>query len=291
MGVTVKVNDLTVSHQGSGGFVRNTLPDVCKTPSPGGPVPIPYPVIASFSRDLTDGSKTVTADGGNMISIKGSQYSRCSGDEAGTAGGVKSSTNMKEAKWLLYSFDVKIDGANACRLTDKMTMNHENTVSLGGDFEVEILAAALKTVAQACDKAVDKQWDQDHPNGPKHDDCRASSGEQMWDSKSRQMVPKPVQVKLGELKEQCVNSMVPDTDQLKKQQAFDANGTPCDGPRRGGAIPDIMIHGPGGVTDPIAILDLKFPCPSGAGKQGQWRPGQLEKYQEMFKVPCHLVFP
>jgi hypothetical protein len=27
--------------------VSTALPDVCKTPSPGGPVPIPYPVIVS----------------------------------------------------------------------------------------------------------------------------------------------------------------------------------------------------------------------------------------------------
>src|SRR5262249_48541528 len=114
MSVTIKINGLTLSHKGSNGFVRNTLPDVCKTPSPGGPVPVPYPVIISRSSDLENGTTTVTADGGNMVSIKGSEYSRCNGDEAGTAGGVKSSTNMKEAKWILYSFDVKFDGSNVC---------------------------------------------------------------------------------------------------------------------------------------------------------------------------------
>ena len=109
MGLKIKVNDLGLSHKGSNGFVRNTLPDVCKTPSPGGPVPIPYPVILSKSGDLANGTTTVFADGDNMVSIKGSEYSSCNGDEAGTAGGVKSSTNMKEAKWILCSFDVKFD--------------------------------------------------------------------------------------------------------------------------------------------------------------------------------------
>jgi hypothetical protein len=130
--VTIKVNGQNNSlvHKGSNGMVQCTLPDVCKTPSPGGPVPVPYPVIVSMSSDLTDGTTTVTADGGQMIAIKGSQFSRCTGDEAGTAGGVKSSTNMKEAKFITYSFDVQIEGKNACRLQDKMTMNHENTASI-----------------------------------------------------------------------------------------------------------------------------------------------------------------
>jgi len=135
MSVTVKVNgtDHSVSHKGAMHFAKNTAPDVCKTPSPGGPVPVPYPVIMSLSSDLANGTTTVKADGGNMIAIKGAEYSRCSGDEAGTAGGVVSGTNMKEATWILYSFDVKMDGANACRKTDKMKMNHGNTFCMAGD--------------------------------------------------------------------------------------------------------------------------------------------------------------
>jgi hypothetical protein len=134
MAVTVHCNGKSNSlvHKGNGGFTKNTIPDVCKTPSPGGPVPIPYPVIVSMASDLDKGTKTVEIDGGNMVAIKGSEFSRCTGDEAGTAGGVKSSTNMKEATWILYSFDVKIEGENACRLSDKMLMNHGNTACLAG---------------------------------------------------------------------------------------------------------------------------------------------------------------
>ena len=66
------------------------FPDVCKTPSPAGPVPIPYPNIASQST-LQNGTTTVKAKG-QMIAVKGSQYSSSNGDEAGTAGGVKTVT-------------------------------------------------------------------------------------------------------------------------------------------------------------------------------------------------------
>ncbi len=131
------------------GIAKSTLPDVCKTPSPGGPVPIPYPIIISMSRDLKKGSKKVKFDGGNSAAIKGSEFSRCSGDEPGTAGGVKSSTNMKEATWILYSFDVKIEGKNACRLSDKMMMNHGNTACLGGVLQEPVagLSDEAKEVA------------------------------------------------------------------------------------------------------------------------------------------------
>src|SRR5262249_26802351 len=153
MSVTVKVNGSSNSlvHKGSGGMSTATIPDVCKTPSPGGPVPLPYPNIAKSS-DLAKGSKTVEADGGNMIAIKGSEFSRSNGDEAGTAGGVKSSTNMKEATWILYSFDVKIDGGNACRLTDKMFHNHENAANMGGEIQdaLELSKTEFEKMCENC---------------------------------------------------------------------------------------------------------------------------------------------
>ena len=133
MPVTVKVNGTANSlvHKGSNHLSMATIPDVCKTPSPAGPVPIPYPNI-SQSATLDKGTTTVKADGGMMIAVKGSEFSLSNGDNAGVAGGVKSSTFMKESTWILYSFDVKMDGKNACRLSDKKFQNHENTVDLGG---------------------------------------------------------------------------------------------------------------------------------------------------------------
>jgi hypothetical protein len=121
MPATLNVNMLTVVHQGSSGQVMG-FPDVCKTPSPAGPVPIPYPNIA-MSSDTSQGSKTVTVDG-NPIMLKGSVFSTSSGDEAGSAGGgVASNTTKGKAEFQLYSFDVKVEGKNVCRLTDIMLLN------------------------------------------------------------------------------------------------------------------------------------------------------------------------
>ena len=152
MPVTVKVNGTANSlvHKGSNGISMATIPDVCKTPSPGGPVPIPYPNI-SQSTTLAKGTTTVKADGGMMIAIKGSEFSMSNGDNAGTAGGVKSSTFMKESTWILYSFDVKMDGQSACRLTDKKFQNHENAANLGGVAQPPVVVVGIELTKAACD--------------------------------------------------------------------------------------------------------------------------------------------
>jgi hypothetical protein len=123
MACTVYANSRGIVHKGSGGM-SPVFPDVCKTPTPGGPVPIPYPNIGKSS-DTSGGPTTVTVDG-NMPMVKGATYSTTTGDEAGSAGGVLSSTTKGEAEFMMYSFDVMIDGKNACRLGDPMFQNKKN---------------------------------------------------------------------------------------------------------------------------------------------------------------------
>ena len=133
MPTEIFVNSLGLTYKGTVGLSSATLPDVCKTPSPGGPVPIPYPNIADQS-SLQKGTKTVKAHG-KMIAVKGSQYGRSNGDEAGTAGGVKSNVNMKTTDWITYSFDVKMDSKNTYHHTDKKLHNNQNTVDLAGNLD------------------------------------------------------------------------------------------------------------------------------------------------------------
>jgi hypothetical protein len=135
MAITINVNKLSLCHKGSDGISEATLPDVCLTPA--GPVPVAYPNVA-YSRDLAKGTTTVDADGGNMCANYGSEFSRSTGDEPGTAGGVLSGTFMKEATWITFSFDVKLEGKGACRLTDKMFHNHMNTVNLSGERQAKL---------------------------------------------------------------------------------------------------------------------------------------------------------
>jgi Domain of unknown function (DUF4150) len=121
---SVFANCRGVVHKQSGGM-STVFPDVCKTPSPGGPIPIPYPNIGMAS-NTTGGPTSVKTDG-QMPMVKGSTYMMTSGDEAGTAGGgVVSNTFKGEAEFMMYSFDVKFEGKNACRLGDPMFQNKKN---------------------------------------------------------------------------------------------------------------------------------------------------------------------
>jgi uncharacterized Zn-binding protein involved in type VI secretion len=230
MPVTVKVNGAANSlvHKGSNGISIATIPDVCKTPSPGGPVPIPYPNI-SQSMTLSKGTTTVKADG-MMIAVKGSEFSLSNGDNAGVAGGVKSSTFMKESTWILYSFDVKMDGKNACRLSDKKFQNHENTADLAGCIQIPVIPTGLtadQMIACAifcCDNAKYKK--SDHKDEGK--DCRA----------------------LSTTKHSCVmKSLRASPDAQKKGIKASVPTT-----TRGGivAIPDCLVDD--------RIIDAKFPC-------------------------------
>ena len=98
MPVTIKVNgtSLTLVHKFSNGISTATIPDVCKTPSPGGPVPIPYPNIAQ-SITLSNGTTTVKGDKA-MAANKGSKFALSNGDQAGTVGGVKSNVFMQHTQ-------------------------------------------------------------------------------------------------------------------------------------------------------------------------------------------------
>jgi hypothetical protein len=125
MSVTVGVNKLSVVHKGSSG-VTIAFPDVCKTPTPAGPIPIPYPNIAQSS-DSADTAKNVKADG-NAICLKDSNFKMSTGDEAGCAGGGVASSKFKgKAEFVNYSFDVKAEGKNVPRAFDLMLHNQKNT--------------------------------------------------------------------------------------------------------------------------------------------------------------------
>jgi len=152
MSVTVNINGLTLCHKGSDGISVATVPDVCKTPSPGGPVPLPYPNIARSS-DLANGTMTVSADGRQMCANYGSEFSVSTGDEPGTLGGVTSGVQKKQATWLTYSFDVMFEGKGACRLSDKMLHNAENAMDAAGELQAAIEAFEKIICPVICDVA------------------------------------------------------------------------------------------------------------------------------------------
>jgi hypothetical protein len=124
MGQTTFVNMRGIAHKGSGGMSM-VFPDVCKTPAPPAPpIPIPYPNIGQAS-DTSDGPSSVKCDG-KMPMVKGAKYSKSSGDEPGSIGGLISGVNRSECEFMLYSFDVKFEGNNVCRMGDPLFHNKKN---------------------------------------------------------------------------------------------------------------------------------------------------------------------
>lgn len=243
MPVTIKVNGVANSlvHKGSNGISAATMPDVCKTPSPGGPVPLPYPNI-SQSATLAKGTTTVKADGGMMIANKGSEFSLSNGDNPGVAGGVKSSTFMKESTWILYSFDVKMQGKGAARLSDKKFQNHENTVDLAGTIQNPKTIAELQTMLceiwRECEDAVNK----------KHGAAGADT-KQCW---TRAGAKEPLAFKMSKEKHSCCATAV----KARRREA-DLDTEVMRGLPAGGSVRlDIVARKPFN-----KVYDFKFQCP------------------------------
>lgn len=116
------------------------FPDVCNTPTPGGPVPIPYPNIAQLASatDVADDLK-LGPSGLNAL-LEGSSVATSSGDEAGSAGGVSSGTIMGEMKVTSASTTVLYGGKGIARFGDPTTQNNENAVgTLLGAFPTVLI--------------------------------------------------------------------------------------------------------------------------------------------------------
>ncbi len=80
----------TTSSQGQ--CITTGPTDLCKTPTPGGPVPMPYPNIGTTSNG--SGSSKVKVLGKEALR-KGDKLSMSTGDEPGCAGGGAKSSRFK----------------------------------------------------------------------------------------------------------------------------------------------------------------------------------------------------
>lgn len=125
MAQTVFANCRGVDHKGSGG-ASMVFPDVCKTPIGNSIVPIPY-LNVGRATSTSKGPKSVKVDG-NMPMTKGAKYSTSAGDEGGSVKGIVSGKIKGECEYMMYSFDVKLEGRNACRMGDPLWHNKKNIV-------------------------------------------------------------------------------------------------------------------------------------------------------------------
>jgi len=122
---TTFVNYRGICHKGSLG-TSIVFPDVCKTPAPPAPSPIPIPYPNTGKASDTSGGPTKVKTDGMMPMVKGAKYMMSMGDEPGVAMGVMSNSIKGVCEYMMYSFDVKFEGKNVCRLGDPMFHNKKN---------------------------------------------------------------------------------------------------------------------------------------------------------------------
>jgi Toxin PAAR-like domain/GHH signature containing HNH/Endo VII superfamily nuclease toxin 2 len=127
----VYANGREVSCKAGAGKSTAAFPDVCLTPPspPAGPLPIPYPNTGVDS-DTSDGAKTVSVSGKEVMLKDSSSFKKSTGDEAATKSqGMSVVTHQIQGKcyFTSWSMDVKIEGENAVRHQDMMTHNHASS--------------------------------------------------------------------------------------------------------------------------------------------------------------------
>ena len=103
------------------------FPDVCLTPTPAGPVPIPYPNIAMGPTAVPAAPNILfmCAPAHNMATT----IPLSNGDNAGVATGVASGMVMGPSRPVTGAFTVLLDGMPATRLT---SMNIQNSTNAPG---------------------------------------------------------------------------------------------------------------------------------------------------------------
>lgn len=100
------------------------FPDVCLTPSPAGPVPIPYPNIAVGPMAIPSCYNIlfVAAPAHNMATT----IPMTNGDNPGVALGVASGLVMGPSRHLTAAFSVLVGGMPATRMTSVSLQNNTN---------------------------------------------------------------------------------------------------------------------------------------------------------------------
>jgi hypothetical protein len=97
--------------------------DVCKTPTPGGPVPMPYPNVAP-SALMGPGYTTKTLVMATPMWTKKGKIAMVNGDQPGVALGVVSNKIMGMVEVVMSSNDVEAEGGGVVRTADSTDGNN-----------------------------------------------------------------------------------------------------------------------------------------------------------------------
>ncbi len=106
------------------------MPDVCKTPTPGGPpVPIPYPNMSMVSGAKDTVKKVLVCKKEGVVD--GSKIPSSKGDEAGTLKGMVSNKHRAETQFKKYSSKVYFKKKKVVHHTAMTTHNGSTPNAMG----------------------------------------------------------------------------------------------------------------------------------------------------------------
>ena len=120
----------------NGGGQCFAFPDVCKTPTPAGPVPIPYPNIAMLTQASGGTLSSKVKIAGDKAATQDTEITMSSGDEAGSVGGVVSNKMKGPAKFTQGSSKVKIEGKGAAYLGAMVGQNDASNSNMPAGHQV-----------------------------------------------------------------------------------------------------------------------------------------------------------
>jgi hypothetical protein len=100
--------------------------DACKTPTPGGPVPMPYPNFGMCTQANGGSCSQKVKFMNKKVLTKKSEITMSTGDEAGTVGGVVSNRFKGPIKFKKGSSKVKAEGQAVVHLTSMTGHNGSN---------------------------------------------------------------------------------------------------------------------------------------------------------------------
>ena len=113
-----------------GGMCLSTPPDVCKTPSPTGTVPVPYVNIFQCNMVMPNTAcSKVFISGSPALNVK-SSTAISNGDEAGTIGGAVSSKFIGKGEFIKGSLKVTLEGKAAVSQGAMTKHNDGNTTGM-----------------------------------------------------------------------------------------------------------------------------------------------------------------
>jgi uncharacterized Zn-binding protein involved in type VI secretion len=110
--------------------------DFCKTPTPAGPTPLPYPNFAMPTQASGGTCSSKVKIVGKKAIVKGSEITMSTGDEGGVAGGGVTSNQFKgPVSYKMGSSKVKAEGKPIAHLTS-MTGHNGNNANMPAGVQV-----------------------------------------------------------------------------------------------------------------------------------------------------------